>query len=35
MGKALDAESRRVDLDADAIFAQELKLRFPHDKVEF
>ncbi len=35
LGKALDAESRRVDLDPDAIFARELKLRFPHDKVEF
>jgi hypothetical protein len=35
IAKAMDEESRRVDLDPDAIFARELKLRFPHEKVEF
>jgi hypothetical protein len=33
--KALDAEPQRVDIDPDAIFKRELKLRFPQDKVEF
>jgi hypothetical protein len=31
--KALDAESRRVDLDPDKVFEQQLKLRFPHDEI--
>ena len=35
IAKSMDEESRRIDLDPDAIFARELKLRFPRDKVEF